>query len=793
MRILVTILSILSAFHIYGADKLSTTELDSIYTYMSPIQKLKKLVWWHADNALLPAKEVNDEIGAIYLPRPMTDYESIIYGNRSIAPFALQLDERLNPAPDNITNLPSLLTLASITDKSILIEYADYLEKLCRNYHLDFAVLPKIGADSVQMYALVSMLNRLKPDFFIRYDDLSFDFLNRKKEVQAAYLEDKFLVMNDESFETVKKYLPRILKKISVEDHSAKVLLSIKNNFDFSQYPEVRLSGKLDVRINRASIIPIQRKRNLLPIKEDTVCLLSSNPSSRLVKMIGKYAYVISDVNEIRNPLTPIIIENENDYPANVHGHNVIYIGDMKYGSSFVEKIDGGLFTTRESPLYDYLLPQLLFGAADASGQLPVKKGVWSAFYNDPIIGSAKLGYAPPEMIGLDSVNQSRIRTIVKEAIQNHAIPGCQIAVSVDGSIVYEEGFGYLTYDSLISVTDRTIYDIASVTKVTATLLAVMKLNQEGRLHLDSGIAAYIPEYRGTNKANLTLRSLLSHNAGLRSYVPFWKKVIGADRLESFYYASDEDAKNDKRSYGLKPSPVMLDSLKNWIRSSPVRENEKIPKYVYSDIGFMILHQVVEAITAQPIDQYLKEKFYDSLALRTTQFNPMVNGVDRFEIAPTEYDYYFRDEQVWGEVHDRNAAVFGGIAGHAGLFSNSRDLLVIMQMLLQGGKYDGNEYLKPWVIDYFNQNYYENNRRGLGWDKKSDELNNTSTYASQASFGHTGFTGTMVWIDPEFDMTFVFLSNRIYPNANNYKLNRENVRTRIQDVVYEAMLAKWNN
>ncbi|MFT6855812.1 MAG: CubicO group peptidase (beta-lactamase class C family) [Cyclobacteriaceae bacterium] len=795
MRVLATIISLISMLHIYGADKLSSSEVDSIYAYLSPIEKLKRVVWWKVDSkhASLPSEKVNGEIGAIYLPRPLTAYESMIFGNGTMAPFAVQLDERLNPSPENLNNLPSLVTLSSITDPSIVAEYAIYLEKLCRSYHLDFAILPKVGKDYIQMSQLVSSLNALNPDFFLLYEALSFCELKKKKEVEEAYLKNKFLVINDESLASIDKYLPRVLKKINIEDHIQKVRLSIKSKYNFTNYPYPILSGKLDLQINRASIIPVQRKNSLLPLKEDTVCVVSSDPSNQLVRMIKKYAYVISDVNEIINPKTPIIIENDNVLPTNMGDHDVVYIGHIKYSAKFIEHIDAGLFTTRESPLYDYLLPQLLFGTANASGQIAVNQGEWSSFSNEPIIGKAKLGYAPPEMIGLDSGNQSKIKQIVKDAIESHAIPGCQIAVSVDGSIVYEESFGYLTYDSLISVTDRTIYDIASVTKVAATLLAVMKLNQEGKLHLDSGIATYLPKYKETNKANVTLRALLSHNAGLKPYVPFWKKVIGADRLETFYYSNDEDARNDKRSYGLNPSLVLVDSLKNWIRRSPIREQKDGPKYVYSDIGFMVLHQIVEAVIEEPIDKYLNENFYKPLALKSTQFNPMSHGVDRFEIAPTEYDYYFRNEQVWGEVHDRNAAVFGGVAGHAGLFSNSHDLLVIMQMLLQEGEYNGNEFLKSWVIDYFNHRYYPNNRRGLGWDKKSDQIGNTSNYVSDDSYGHTGFTGTMIWIDPMYDLSFVFLSNRIYPNANNYRLNRDNVRTRIQDVVYEAMLSKWSN
>jgi CubicO group peptidase (beta-lactamase class C family) len=205
----------------------------------------------------------------------------------------------------------------------------------------------------------------------------------------------------------------------------------------------------------------------------------------------------------------------------------------------------------------------------------------------------------------------------------------------------------------------------------------------------------------------------------------------------------------------------------------------------------MILHQLVQVVSGNTLDEYLFKNFYEPLGLKRICFNPMDHGFERFEIAPTEYDYYFRDELVWGEVHDRNAAVFGGVAGHAGLFSNARELLTIMQTLVQGGSYGGHQLLLPATINYFNQQFYPNNRRALGWDKLDEGLKNFSTFSSPASFGHTGFTGTMVWADPLYNLTFVFLSNRIYPNANNHKLNRLDIRTRLQDVVYEALITKW--
>jgi CubicO group peptidase (beta-lactamase class C family) len=368
--------------------------------------------------------------------------------------------------------------------------------------------------------------------------------------------------------------------------------------------------------------------------------------------------------------------------------------------------------------------------------------------------------------------------------IQNYATPGGQVLVARNGKIVFNKAYGFLTYDSLIKVSDNTLYDIASLTKVTSTLMALMKLVDQDEIELDSTLAHYLPAYRETNKADITIRSLLAHHAGLKSYIPFWKRSLRGDFMDVFYYKTQADESSDQRSYGYHPDPVMLDSLESWIVSSGIDN----PGYRYSDIGFMILHQVIESITGQSIEQFVSDHYYAPLKMSYTMFNPLNKGFEIYQIAPTEYDYYFREEQVWGNVHDRNAAIYGGIAGHAGLFSNAKDLAVLLQMVLQGGRYGGMNFFDPTTLDVFNHTYYSGNRRGLGWDKPGRSNPNISDLASATSFGHTGFTGTMIWVDPEYDLTFIFLSNRIFPDSRNTKLIRLDTRKRMQDLVYHSLL-----
>jgi CubicO group peptidase (beta-lactamase class C family) len=395
------------------------------------------------------------------------------------------------------------------------------------------------------------------------------------------------------------------------------------------------------------------------------------------------------------------------------------------------------------------------------------------------------LGYSPPCLEDVDEEYINSVDEIAAEGIRNYATPGCQLSVVKNGSIVFEKSYGYFTYDSLKAVDRRTIYDLASITKVIATLPSIALLIDQGKIDLDDSISQHLPGFVSSNKSNVTIKQLLAHNGGIRSYIPFWRWAMNGDRLESFYYKTKEDEKQDIRSYGIEFHPAMRDSLTAWITKSDLIKNTE--NYNYSDLGYMILHLLVESVAEQPFDQFVEENFYQPMGLNIS-FNPINKGFSYQTIAPTEFDERYRNEQVWGEVHDRNAHVFGGVAGHAGLFANATDLAKMMYMLTNGGYYAGQQFLKKETLELFNIRYFKNNRRGLGWDKKDWNKDAASSLASDSSFGHTGFTGTMVWADPGTDLIYVFLSNRIYPDSNNDKLMELNIRTEIHDVIYKSIM-----
>lgn len=348
-----------------------------------------------------------------------------------------------------------------------------------------------------------------------------------------------------------------------------------------------------------------------------------------------------------------------------------------------------------------------------------------------------------------------RIDSIVNVALDSAAFPGCQIAVMHNGRLVVNRCYGNTSYDSsAVAVTPNTLYDIASLTKVCATTLAVMKLYEDGKVGLNDKLSHYLPYLKGTDKEAITLKQALSHCAGLKAYDAIWQKSDNRDSILALIAASRLNSTND---------------------------------YCYSDFGFILIADMVERLSGQPLDVYVKQHFYAPMGLTATVFNPLAAGVSPTLIAPTEQDSL--RGLICGQVHDPNANALGGVSGHAGLFSNAREVALLMQLLLNGGEFNGRHYLKEKTIATFTSRHFakQNNRRALGFDKQlftPSASAQTCPEASQASYGHTGFTGTMLWVDPDYSLVYVFLSNRVHPSATPNRLAQMNTRTQIQSLLY---------
>lgn len=434
-----------------------------------------------------------------------------------------------------------------------------------------------------------------------------------------------------------------------------------------------------------------------------------------------------------------------------------------------------------------------LKGYLPAVGRLPVtvceKYPVGSGIKTN----AAMLPLVMPEDAGLNSSILNRIDSIAEEAITHHATPGCVVYIAKDGKTVFNRAYGYMSYDSLQPVSTATVYDLASVTKTSATTVSVMKLVDEGKIDLNKTLGDYLDWVRGTDKDSLRLIDIMLHQAGMVAYIPFYKETIDVHtgRPLSAFYRSKPDADfNVTVAKDLYLRNDYVDTmysriLKSWLI--------KPQTYVYSDNDFIFMGKIVEAVSGKRLDVYAAENFYQPLEMTSTCFKPL-EKMNVTAIAPTENEPFFRMQLLRGYVHDPGAAMFGGVAGHAGLFSNASDLARLYQMLLNNGTYNGKRYIDSATIRRFTSYQSNISRRGIGFDKphKSNIMHEEPYPAksvSPATFGHTGFTGTCVWVDPIYNIVYIFLSNRVNPDGgSNNKLSQMNIRSAIQETIYEAMI-----
>jgi len=364
--------------------------------------------------------------------------------------------------------------------------------------------------------------------------------------------------------------------------------------------------------------------------------------------------------------------------------------------------------------------------------------------------------------------------------------------VAKDGRIVYNKSFGNHTYRKKRAVTGTDIYDIASITKIVGSTAALMKLSDEGKINLDSTLNFYLPEIvAGTDYAEKSLREMLAHQAGFRSWIPFYKSTLDSGKYNPEIYSDQfSEAFCVPVAKNLYTTEAMVDTIFCKIIEAEVRP---VKKYKYSDIGYYFILKIIEKVTGESIDAYLDANFYKPLGLSTMMYKPL-NKFSKERIVPTERDMAFRKQLIHGYVHDQGAAMLGGVAGHAGLFSNSIDLAVMMQMFMDGGVYGGKRYisentLKEFTACQFCDQPNNKNRRAAGFDKPVFEGDGgpACPEASLQSFGHSGFTGTLAWADPESKLVYIFLSNRVYPSSDNWKLVKNGIRTNIQQVIYQSI------
>jgi CubicO group peptidase (beta-lactamase class C family) len=468
------------------------------------------------------------------------------------------------------------------------------------------------------------------------------------------------------------------------------------------------------------------------------------------------------------------------------------------FGSPYALKSFEGLpqvvMAYEEDPLVQDLAVQGLFGAFTMQGKLPVTATPkLSAGFGLGSVTLLRLGYSIPERVGMSGDSLKFIEDIVKQMITEQAAPGCQIVIARDGGIVYEKAFGHFTYDTVRKVQLTDLYDLASITKIAASTLSLMRLVDERKIDLGGALGEFLPDLKGSNKAGLQVSSLLAHQAGLVAWIPFYKETLKDTEkdtttpLKKYYHEKPSKKYKIPVADQLYMRATYEDTIWHRIVDSEIRSPGE---YVYSDLGFFMFARLVANQTGLTIDQYCKKTFYRPLGLSRLLYNPL-DKYDVTEIVPSEEDHYFRNQTLQGYVHDMGAAMLGGVSGHAGLFGNAHSLAVLMQMLINGGQYGGTQYLSSETIRTFTTRVDGSSRRALGFDMKEIDpakRSPTSPLASDATYGHTGFTGTCAWNDPANGLVYVFLSNRTYPTMENDKLINGGYRQRVQTAIYQAIM-----
>ena len=543
------------------------------------------------------------------------------------------------------------------------------------------------------------------------------------------------------------------------------------------RYAEVK-TFRCDKTITRDSLTALLRKLE----EFDRVIVSVHNTSWRVNKDFGIPGTALDIVREIAAARPTIFALFANPYRL-----------AQAYGAHYMASVVVAYEETEET---QDLMAQALFGGIGVNGRLPITA---SSFYragdgiDQEVTG--RFGYTFPEALGMQTLDLKPIDAVVAKGITAQAYPGCQVLVALDGQVVLNKAYGHSTYEKKRRVRTDDVYDLASITKVAGTTLALMKLVDEGKVDLDKRLSHYLTEIEGDfpGHAKMDLRDILTHQSGLRAFVPFYTRLMKDGKFKPGTVSDTSSATHGVRvADGLYLKNEYRDSLLLWVLKTPL---EAKGTYVYSDMGYYLLQEVIERTTGKTLDRYLEETFYNPMGASTLCYRPY----ERFakeRIAPTEYDVAFRQRQVQGDVHDPGAAMKGGVAGHAGLFSDANDLAKVMQLLVNGGTYGGKRYLSEAVVKEFTKCQYcapngSGNRRGLGWDKPvRGKGGPTCECVSYASFGHTGFTGTMAWADPEQKVVYIFLSNRVYPNATTNKLAEMGIRTQIQEVVHDAVAAR---
>ncbi|MCK5822482.1 MAG: serine hydrolase [Bacteroidales bacterium] len=713
------------------------------------------------------------------------------------------------PALDNTKNLPSTLSKKIITDllkkklkfSGLIFTDALNMKGVTKYYKPgDIEVKALVAGNDILLFPqdVPKAINKIK--IAIENGIISWNEIDEKcKKVIAAKkwqgldnykpveIENLYFDLNNEKTLYIKQKL--------VE----KSLTLLKNDNNLIPFKKLDTLKMASVAVGSESENSFQKQLNLynsisnFNINKNA----DKNQFDSLTDSLSQYNLVIVSIHntDMRPSRKFGITQQTIDFVNNLSDKTnvVLTVFANPYSLSYfknINNIHALLMSYEDNKLTQKMSAQLLFGGIPALGKLPVTATKQFKINSGIILKKQiRLKYSVPQELGIDKKKIQKIDSIVLDAINQKATPGCEILFAKKGIVFYHKSFGYHTYSDSIPVKNNDIYDIASITKVASTTASLMKLKDEHKFEVDDKLSDYLCYLDTTDKKNIEIIDVLTHQARLRPWIPFYLNTLVDDSLKSSIYS-----KTYSENYSVKicDSLYILNSYRDSIYQSIIdtcliEENG----YKYSDLGYYFLYQIIEKITKQPLQDYITKKFYKPLGANKICFNPL-EKFNRDEIIPTQNDTLFRKQLLHGYVHDPGAAMLGGVAGHAGLFANANDLAKVAQMFLQKGQYAEQKYFKPRTVKYFTSCPFckKGNRRGIGFDKPEMDFSKegpTDHCVSSKSFGHTGFTGTMMWIDPKNETIYVFLSNRINPNQDNHKLVEMNVRTNIQRAFYDAL------
>ena len=507
---------------------------------------------------------------------------------------------------------------------------------------------------------------------------------------------------------------------------------------------------------------------------------------------LKSYHLVIVDVQDMSRFAAKNFGITENSktflYQLNKQNKTILTVFGTPYSLKYFQDFKNVIVGYNEEEEAESITAQIIFGARGADGFLPVTVGKFH--YGDGVCTNSnmRLKYGRPIEVNMNSKTLSKIDAIVQKSIDDRVFPSCQILVAKDGNVIYEKAFGYHTYATDLPTKTTDLFDIASVTKVTATLPMIMKMQEQGKIDVNKKLGDYFTYPENSNKKDIVIKEMLCHQAGLPAWIPFYKNSLDSlGNPDTLWYSKKQDSVFSVKildSLFLKKS--FQDSVWNMIYNcglSPVKD------YKYSDLGYYLLKQLIEKAYNDSLQNVTRKYLYAPLGMNYTLYNPKWNGWNVNNIMPTEIEKNFRKSLLIGTVHDQGAALLGGVAGHAGVFSTANDLAKYFQLLLNDGTYGGYRYYQASTITNFTSKQFAGNRRAIGFDKPTPigQDGPTCDAASSQSFGHTGFTGTMAWADPKNGLVYIFLSNRVYPSADVNTLSKQNIRQKIQQVIYDAI------